>query len=94
MMITNLFVISNVKQLRIDGSFRIVLRFFSGDRGVLASKIQQFLTGTIRLVWHDFGDPSKFRGGVQPPKTPGMPLYGIKVPTPRVMSDTLTKILM
>jgi len=41
MVITNLFVIANVKQLRTDGSFRILLPFFQtpwGD-GVLNSAI-------------------------------------------------------
>jgi len=39
----NLFVIANVKQLRTDGSFRILLTF-SEQLVVLASQIQQFLT--------------------------------------------------
>jgi len=40
-MITNLFIIANVKQLRTDGSFRILLPFFptSWDVGVLNSAI-------------------------------------------------------
>ena len=33
-MTTNLFVIANVKQLRTDGSFRIVLHFFQTSCGV------------------------------------------------------------
>jgi len=37
MMTTNLFVIANVKQLRTDGSFRILLPFFLNILGVLAS---------------------------------------------------------
>ena len=36
-MTTNLFVIANAKQLQTDGSFRIVLPFFSEHLGVLAS---------------------------------------------------------
>jgi len=41
MMTTNLFVIANVKQLRTDGSFRILLPFFrtSWGGGVLNSAI-------------------------------------------------------
>ena len=34
MMTTNLFVIANVKQLRTDGSFRILLPFFRSSWGV------------------------------------------------------------
>ena len=34
MMTTNLFVIANVKQLRTDGSFRILLTFFQTSWGV------------------------------------------------------------
>jgi len=37
MMTTNLFVIANVKQLRIGGSFGILLPFFPNILGVLAS---------------------------------------------------------
>jgi len=37
MMTTNLFVIANVKQLRTDSSFRILLPFFFEFLGVLAS---------------------------------------------------------
>jgi len=33
-MTTNLFVIANVKQLRTDGSFRILLHFFRTSWGV------------------------------------------------------------
>jgi len=36
-MTTNLFVVTNVKQLRTGGSFRILLPFFSERLGVLAS---------------------------------------------------------
>jgi len=41
MMVTNLFVIANVKQMRTDGSFRILLPFFqtSWCVGVLNSAI-------------------------------------------------------
>jgi len=42
-MATNLFVVANVKQLRTDSSFRILLHF-SEHLVLLASQIQQFLT--------------------------------------------------
>jgi len=42
-MTTNLFVIANVKQLRTDGSFRILLPFFQTSWGVGILN-QQFLT--------------------------------------------------
>jgi len=62
-MTTNLFVIANVKQLRTGGSFRILLHFFSGHLGVLASQIKKFLTvftiglsfGTILEGLRNFG---------------------------------------
>jgi len=58
-MTTNLFFISNVKQLRTDGSFRILLPF-PEYLEVSASEIQQFLTVfTVRLslarFWRAFG---------------------------------------
>jgi len=73
MMTTNLFVIANVKQLRADGSFRILLPFFrtSWSVGVLNSAVfnsfhnrAQF--GTILEVLRNFG------GGVQIPPPPSV----------------------
>jgi hypothetical protein len=77
MMIINLFVIANVKQLR----KWVVLEFyclFSKHLEVLASEIQQFLTGfTIGLIsarfWRAFGISGG--GMLNPPKHPlGTPL--------------------
>jgi len=63
MMTTNLFVIANVKQLRTDGSFRILL-FFSEHLGVLVSYIQQFLTVfTIGLSLVRFWRALRIYGG-------------------------------
>jgi len=55
---TNLFVIANVKQLRTDGSFRILLPF-SEHLGVLASEIQGILTVfsvglSLKRFWRAF----------------------------------------
>ena len=41
-MITNLFVIANVKQLRTDGSFRILLPFFPNILGFSFAKFSNF----------------------------------------------------
>jgi len=67
-MTTNLFVIANVKQLRIDGSFRILLPFFrtSWGVGVLNSAIfnsfqNRVQFGTILEGLRNFGE-----GGVEP----------------------------
>jgi len=69
-MATNLFVIANIKQLRTDGSFRILLPFFrtSGCVGVLNSAIfnnfhNRVEFGTILEGLRNFG----FGGGVNPP---------------------------
>ena len=48
MMTTNLFVIANVKQLRTDGSFRILLPFFRTSWGV------GFLNSTIFNSFHNW----------------------------------------
>jgi len=67
---TNLSVIANIKQLRTEGSFRILLPFFrtSWGVGVLNSAIfnsfhSRIEFGTILEGLRDFG-----RGGVQHPK--------------------------
>ena len=62
MMTTNLFVIANVKQLRTEGSFRILLPFFrtSWGVGVLNSAINIFHNrvefGTILEGLRNFGE--------------------------------------
>jgi len=72
MMTTNLFVIANVKQLRTEGSFRILLPFFrtSGGVGVLNSAIfnsfhNRVEFDTILEGLQNFGGG----GGVEPPQT-------------------------
>ena len=81
-MTTNLFVIANVKQLRTDGSFRILLPFSrtSWGVGVLNSAIfksfhNQVEFGTI--LWRAFG----ISGG-----------GGLNHPTPRYATAYLTQI--
>jgi len=78
-MTTNLFVIANVKQLRTDGSFRILLPFFRTywGVGVLNSAIfnsfqNRFEFGTILEGLRNFGC-----GRLNPPpQTPlGTPLF-------------------
>jgi len=79
MMTTNLFVITNVKQLRTDGSFRILLPFCqtSWGVGVLNSAIfnsfhNRVEFGTIFEGLRNFG------GGVESPTPPlGTPLERI-----------------
>jgi len=72
-MTTNLFVIPNVKQLRIDGNFRILLPFFRTSWGVGALNSAIFNSfhnrvefGTILEGLRNFG------GGeaLNPPKPP------------------------
>jgi len=70
-MTTNLFVIANVKQLRTDCSFRILLPFFriSWGVGVLNTAIfnsfhSRVEFGTILEDLWNFGE------GVEPPPTP------------------------
>jgi len=65
MMTTNLFVIANVKQLPTGGNFRILLPFLrtSWGVGVLNSAVFNNFSQS-GWVWHDFGGPSEFRGGV------------------------------
>jgi len=58
MMTTNLFVIANVKQLRTDGSFRILLPF-PNILGCWHPKSAIFNS----FRYHDFGGPSEFCGG-------------------------------
>jgi len=71
MMTTNLFVIANVKQLRTDGSFRILLPFFPTfwGVGVLNSVIFNSLQIALSLArfWRAFGI---LEGGLNPPNHP------------------------
>jgi len=69
-MTTNLVVIANVKQLRTDGSFRILLPFFQNILGCRRPKFSNFLNsfhnrvefGTILEGLRNFGG-----GGYEPP---------------------------
>ena len=76
-MTTNLFVIANVKQLRIGGSFRISLPFFrtSWGVGVLNSAIFNSFHNRVEFVTIlegllNFGGG----GGFEPPTPLGTPL--------------------
>jgi len=62
-MTTNLFVIPNVKQLRTDGSFRILLPFFQTSLGVVVLNSAMFNSfhnrvefGTILEGLRNFGE--------------------------------------
>jgi len=71
-MTTNLFIIANVKQLRTDGSFRILLPFSRTSWGV-GILIQQFLTVftiglNLALFWRAFGISGG--GGLNTPTPP------------------------
>ena len=76
-MTTNLFVIANVKQLRTDGSFRILLPFFRTYRGVGVLNLAIFNSfhnrvefGTILEGLRNFGVGG---GGLNPPIPLGKP---------------------
>jgi len=78
MMTTNLFLIANVKQLRTDGSFRILLPFFrtSWGVGLLNSAIFNIFHnrvefGMILEGLRNFGA----RGFEPPPPNPPLPRY-------------------
>jgi len=71
-MTTHLFVIANVKQLRTEGSFRILLPFFLNILGCWHPKFSNFHNlvefGTIlEGLWNLGG------GGVEPPPPPPLP---------------------
>jgi len=59
MMTTNLLVIANVKQLRTEGSFRILLSFFRKSWGV------SVLNSTIFNSFHNRVDFGTILGGLQ-----------------------------
>jgi len=74
MMTTNLFVIANVKQLRTDGSFRILLPFFRTSWGVGFLNSAMFNSfhnrvefGTILEGLRNFGGGG---GSLSPPNPP------------------------
>jgi len=70
MMTTNLFVIANVKQLRTDGSFRILLPISRTSLGVGVLNSATFKSfhnrvefGTILGGLRNFGGAVAYRGG-------------------------------
>jgi len=71
-MTINLFVIANVKQLRTDGSFRILLSFFrtSWGVGVLNSAIFNSFHNRVEFGTILEGLPNFEGGGLNPPKLP------------------------
>ena len=74
-MTTNFFVIANVKQLRTDGSFRILLPFFltSWSVGVLNSAIFNSFHNRVEFntFWRAFGISEG--GGFEHPQPPPPP---------------------
>ena len=75
MMTTNLFVIANVKQLRTYVVLEFYCLFFrtSWDVGVLNSAFFFSVLKNRVEIWHNFGGPSEFRGGVvQHPNPPSV----------------------
>ena len=69
MMTTNLFVIANVKQLRTDGSFIILLPFFrtSWDVGILNSAIFNSFHNRVEFNTILEGLPNIGKGGFEHP---------------------------
>jgi len=63
MMTTNVFVIANVKQLRTDGSFRILLPLFRTSWGVDVLNSAIFNIFLFGLVWAGFWRAFGFSGG-------------------------------
>ena len=69
MMTTNLFVIANVKQLRTDGSFRILLPFFRTSWGVGVLNSALFNSFHNRVDFGTILEGLRNLGG-GPPNTP------------------------
>jgi len=99
-MTTNLFVIANVKQLRTDGSFRILLPFFrtSWSVGVLNSAIfnsfhNRVEFGTILEGFRNFGLGG---GGVEHTKPPPYPVpwYATGRGNPTVPTMHFTRVTL
>jgi len=66
-MTTNLFVIANVKQLRTDGSFRILLPFFQTSWGVGAPNSAIFNSFQNRVEFGTILEGLRNWGGEFPP---------------------------
>jgi len=73
-MTTNLFVIANVKQLRTDGSFRILLPFFQISWGVgfLNSAIFNSFHNRVEFGTISEGLPNFWRREFEPPTPPSV----------------------
>jgi len=82
MMTTNLFVIANVKQLRTEGSFKILLPFFrtSWGVGVLNSAIFNSFHNRVEFGTILEGLRNFRGGGVFEPPPPGKPLFVTTLP--------------
>jgi len=76
MITANLFVIANVKQLRTDGSYRILLHFFrtSWGVGVLNSAIFNSFHNRVEFGTIFEGLPNFGGGGFKHPNTNPFPL--------------------
>jgi len=72
---TSLFVIANVKQLRVKVVLGFYCLFPPTSRGVGVQNSAVFNSFQIGLSLADFGGPSEFRGGVEPPPPNRPPLY-------------------
>ena len=86
MMTTNLFVIGNVKQLRTDSSFRILLSFFQTSWGVGDQNSAIFNSSHNPVDFDDFGGPSEFKGGLNHPFQYATACL-VSVPMPMKVSD-------
>ena len=70
-MTNSLFVITNVKQLRTDGSFRILLSFFRTAWGVGVLNSSVFNSFYNRVEFGTILEGLRnFRGGLNPPNQP------------------------
>ena len=92
-MITNLFVIANVKKFRTGGSFRILLSFPRTSWGVSVLNSANFNSfhnrvefGTILEGLRNFG------GGVEPPQTP-TPRYATAYNVGNLLTMSATMLL-
>ena len=75
MMTTNLFVIVNVKQLRTDGSFRILLPFFRTSWGVGVLNLGLFNSFHNRVEFGTILEGLRNFGGGGGSNTPNPPRY-------------------
>ena len=76
-MTTNLFVIANVKQLRTDGSFRILLPFFRTSLGVGVLNSAIFNSFHNRVEFGTILEDFRNLGGGLNPLPPNPPLLGM-----------------